>query len=164
MNYKNPFICVVEDDPSLNKLLSSYLKSKGYKRVTSFHSGEDFIESLNDPKNHPEIVMEDHDLTGMNGLEVMKKTKEINKDIKFIFLSGQDSIKVAVEALKLGAFDYIVKDAGSKENAVNKIKNLQRIEKLITDKKAFKILTYVFIILFLSSWTIIGILIHWGIL
>jgi DNA-binding NtrC family response regulator len=156
-NIKNPCIYVVEDDNALNKMLVSYLKSRNLKEVHGFISGEDAVKSLSE--NQPDIVIQDYDLPGMNGIDTMKKVKEQYPDAIFIFLSGQSSVKVAIDALNDGAYDYIIKDNFAKENAVKKIKQLLYIKKLEHDKKMFKISFIAFLILFMSSWTIITTLI-----
>ncbi len=122
---KNPHIVIVEDDMIFNKLISAYLASKGYNSISTFYSGEECIEKLD---RKPDIVLQDFDLPGMNGVETMKKIKEKYPQSTFIFLSGQTNISIAVDAMKQGAYDYIIKNAFAKEDALNKIKNVTYIE------------------------------------
>jgi DNA-binding NtrC family response regulator len=133
---KKKVIFIVEDDPGFNKIMTSYLSAKHKWDVHSFQSGEEAIEQLN---LNPEIFLQDFDLPKMNGIEVMKQAKRRLPNTEFIFLSGQTNIKVAVEALQLGAFDYIVKDSNAKENALNKIDQIVKLKKLMEDKHSNKI-------------------------
>ena len=132
MGKKKPTLFIVEDDPAFNKLLTVYFSTKGKWEVHSFLSGEEAISSLH---LQPIIVLEDFDLPGINGMEVMKQTKKKLPETEFIFLSGQGDLKTAVDIFKQGAFDYIVKDYGAKENALNKVDQIMKIKKLEADKK-----------------------------
>jgi DNA-binding NtrC family response regulator len=132
-------IFIVEDDPGFNKILTSYLTAKHKWDVHSFQSGEEAIEQLN---LNPEIFLQDFDLPKMNGIEVMKQTKRRLPNTEFIFLSGQTNIKVAVEALQLGAYDYIVKDGNAKENALNKIDQIIKFKNLMHEKQSNKMVLW----------------------
>lgn len=149
MNLKEPLIFVVEDDPALNKLISSFVKSKIHCKVESFLAGEECLENLD---KKPDIILQDYDLPGINGGQVLEKTKAVNPEIEFIFLSGQESIQVAVDILKKGAFDYILKDSYAKENAVHRIKKLLYVKKLEFNNKSYKMAVYIFGASLLVTW------------
>ena len=121
-------IFVVEDDPPLNSLICKFMKVHEFSDVTGFHSVEEMLPNL--PKKKEVIIIQDYELPGLNGLDCIKMVKSKQKNVEFIFLSGQNSIQVALEAIKQGAFDYIQKDSFAKENVAIKIKNLLRIKKL----------------------------------
>jgi DNA-binding NtrC family response regulator len=84
-------------------------------------------------------------------VDILKKIKHENTGAEFIFLSGQSSIDVAVESIKYGAFDYIIKDNFAKENVSTKIRNLLKIKKLARERHLFKIGLLIFIVLFSIS-------------
>jgi DNA-binding NtrC family response regulator len=132
---KKKVIFVVEDDPGFNMMLTSYLTNKNKWDVHSFESGENCMKEL-DLK--PDIFLQDIDLPGMNGIEVMKRVKKMLPEAQFIFLSAQTDIKVVVDALSFGAFDYIVKDGYAKENALNKIDQVTKIAFLENKRKSDK--------------------------
>ena len=150
-------VCIVEDDQPLNQMIASHMEISGFENVRSFVSGEDFMGFVK--SNNVSVVIQDFDLPGMNGLEVIKQTKALNPDIEFIFLSGQHKIEVAIEAIKEGAFDYVVKDTFAKENVLNKIQQLLRIRKLekqggflsrgIIWAAAFLLASWAFVVLYL---------------
>jgi two-component system NtrC family response regulator len=146
---RNKLIFVVDDDKAFNALISQYLLTIGFKKVKSFFSGEDAVKAI-DLK--PDIVMQDYDLPGINGVNVLEEFKKKNPQSEFIFLSGQSSIDVAVDAIQKGAFDYIVKDNFARENAKNKITKVLTINSLQKNRSAFKIASFTFIGLFILSW------------
>jgi DNA-binding NtrC family response regulator len=152
---KKSVMFIVEDDPSFNKLLTAYFNSKNKWEVHSFLTGE---ESLNKLHLMPVVWLQDYDLPGMNGIHVMKKAKKELPGTGFIFLSGQGTIQVAVDSLKEGAFDYIVKDANSKENALNKVDQIMYIKKLENNRKISKVSIIIVSIILLISWVIFLIL------
>jgi DNA-binding NtrC family response regulator len=149
---KLPKIFVVEDDAPMNELICQFLSMQGYIDVKGFYSGEDMLNELNNKEEI--IIIQDFDLPGMNGLDILNKVLPSFPKVEFIFLSGQNNIETAVEAIKGGAFDYIVKDKFAKENVQTKISNLLKIKLLYKQKsrmkKAFVYLAFVTFI----SWII----------
>ncbi len=148
---KKPVLFIVEDDETFNKMLSSYFTSKHKWEVHSFLTGE---ESLKDLYLKPVVWLQDFELPGMNGIQVMKKVKKELPQTEFIFLSGQGSIQVAVETLKEGAFDYVIKDSSSKENALNKVDQVMYIKRLETNRKSIKLSFIVVSVCYILSWLI----------
>lgn len=128
-------IFVVEDNRVYNKLIVSYLKTNNFTNVMPFYSGEDTINNL---YRNPDIIIQDFLLDGMNGIDVLKKAKEQNTNIEFIFLSGQDNIDVAINTMKYGAYDYIVKDQMALKKLVNKINKIQSVNKLVKSNKRYR--------------------------
>jgi FixJ family two-component response regulator len=111
-------IFVVEDDPGFNKLITQFLLSKNIGIVKSFLSGEDCLEKLCE---QPDMILIDYELPAKNGIEMMREVKKRFPKTGCIFLSGQSDVKVGIEAMKEGAFDYIVKDQNARQNTWNKI-------------------------------------------
>lgn len=99
-------IAVVEDDRFYIQLVHSTLEKEGYKEVHLFTSA---AELFNHKGGIPDIVILDYKLGEIDGLEVLKQIKAHNEITQVIFLSGQEDMKVVIESLKLGAFDYIDK-------------------------------------------------------
>jgi DNA-binding NtrC family response regulator len=146
-----PIIFVIEDDPAFNKLLVSYLSSRINCEIRSFITGEECIDVINEGIK-PDIVLQDYELPFQNGIEIMQQIKKKSPDSEFIFLSGQTNVKVAVNALQDGAFDYIVKDNHAKENALNKIDQVLRMQKLQIDNSRYKFSTKSLIIVLIITW------------
>jgi DNA-binding NtrC family response regulator len=153
----DPLIFIVEDNPVYNKLVVNYLNSKKFNRIESFLSGEECMKNIG---MQPDIIIQDYLLEGMNGIEVLKATKKIHPQIEFIFLSGQDSVDVAINTMKHGAYDYIVKDQMALKKMADKITKIIAIQKLVKSNKRYKVgialffLTLALIIVFLISLSI----------
>lgn len=135
-NTKNPLIFVVEDNQMYNKLVVSYLKTNKFTNVESYLSGE---EALNNMHKNPDIVIQDYLLDGMTGIEVLIKAKKTNPTVEFIFLSGQDSIDIAINSMKYGAYDYIVKDQMALQKMVNKINKINSVTELVKSNKRYRV-------------------------
>ena len=135
-NNKNPLIFVVEDNQMYNKLVVSYLKTNKLTNVESYLSGED---ALNNMDKNPDIIIQDYLLEGMTGIEVLIKAKKTNPNVEFIFLSGQDSIDIAINSMKYGAYDYIVKDQMALQKLVNKIHKINSVAELVKSNKRYKV-------------------------
>jgi DNA-binding NtrC family response regulator len=100
-------IFIVEDEPFFANLINYDLEANYYDGIKVFFNGEEAIENLT---LNPRVVILDHRLPGMSGLDVLKKIKAYNPDIHVIFLSGQTGADVAISAFKMGAHDFIVKN------------------------------------------------------
>jgi DNA-binding NtrC family response regulator len=146
-NLKDPLIFIVEDNQVYNKLVVSYLRSKKFNKVKTFSTGE---ECINHMTENPDIVIQDYLLDGMNGIEVLKSSKEKSPETEFIFLSGQDSIDVAINTMKYGAYDYIVKDQMALKKMVNKINKIISIQQLVKSNKRYKVGVSLFFIVLIA--------------
>lgn len=99
-------ILVVDDEVSTRRLMEQTLSKKGYEVMTA-SSGDEGLKIVMDES--PELILLDIQLPGMDGIEVLQKIRKINKDTVVIMATAMDDLKVAVSAMKLGAYDYISK-------------------------------------------------------
>ena len=99
-------ILVVDDESSMRQLLEIALSKEGY-RVTTAHSGQNAITHLK--KDSYELVISDIRMPDMTGVEVLRYVKELNAEIPVIMITAYASTETAVEALRLGAYDYVTK-------------------------------------------------------
>jgi len=99
-------ILVIEDEMIMRVTIEDSLKADGYK-VSAFERGEDGIKAYRDGTFH--LVLTDVRLPSMNGLEVLRRIREIDATAQVILMTAFGTIKDAVDAMKLGAFDYITK-------------------------------------------------------
>jgi len=106
--YPDLKIFIVDDDIFCLTLYEQFLRNLGYTNVKSFNAGDDCLAEL---KEQPELIFLDYNMEGLNGIEVLKKIKAFNPDIMVYIITGQESSMVAVEAIKAGAIDYIVKSS-----------------------------------------------------
>ena len=103
---KNYSILIIDDEKSQKDILTGYLKKKGYK-LFSASSGEEGIKIAN--QNLVDIILSDYKMPGMTGLEVLKEVKKINPQISFVIITAFGTVENAVQAIHLGADDYISK-------------------------------------------------------
>ena len=144
-NLKDPLIFIVEDNSVYNKLVVNYLRSQKFTRVESYLTGEECLKNIG---KKPDVIIQDYLLDGMNGIEVLKMAKKIYPDTEFIFLSGQDSVDVAINSMKYGAYDYIVKDQMALKKMVDKINKIISVKDLVRSNKRYKVgVTFFFIAL-----------------
>jgi two-component system, NtrC family, response regulator AtoC len=123
-------IYIVDDEPSIAKLLSYWLKDKWKYEVEIFPTGEDVIKKLT---SNPDLILLDIMLPGMDGIETLRRIKAYEPELPVIMLSAQGSIDVAVDSLRMGAFDYFSKpiDQQKLEPAVkNALKTYELIKEL----------------------------------
>jgi DNA-binding NtrC family response regulator len=99
-------ILIVDDDKNFIKLLEHNLKKEGYVVDAAF-SGEEALLKLN--LNMPDLIITDLKMPGVSGMEILRKVKEIDKGLPVIMITGQGDTETAVEAMKLGAYDFITK-------------------------------------------------------
>ena len=114
-------IFIVEDEPFFANLINYDLEANYYKGIKVFFNGEECIENLN---LKPRVVILDHSLPGMSGLEVLQQIKAFDPKIHVIFLSGQTGADVAIGAFKMGAHDFIVKNEKSFEEVRGLLKQI----------------------------------------
>ncbi len=98
-------VLIVDDEKIMRDSLKDWLKD-GYK-VTVAESGEDALDLIK--KQNFDVMVIDVKLTGKSGLQVLKEVKELKPHIKSIIITAYPSIDLAVEAMKAGATDYLVK-------------------------------------------------------
>ncbi len=98
-------ILIIDDDHLIRKTLSAHL-SKSYE-VSLAEDGEGGLQQYDE--NMPDLVVLDIRLPDMSGLEVLSKIREKNKNANVIIMTAFDDMKTTVEAIKLGAFEYLVK-------------------------------------------------------
>lgn len=150
---KNPLIFIIEDSVVYKDLIAGYLQSKKYTNLKVYQKGE---ECLKDLYLKPDLIVLDYLSAGMTGLELMVKVKKENPDIDFIFLSGQNDLEVAVQIMKIGATDYIVKNDKAPQKLVKSIEGLARTVKHEKQVKGFRIgVVGFFVLLFLFIMIII---------
>ena len=136
MSKKYPLIFIVEDNKSYSKVIDFHLKHNDYENIMLFTSGEDCLNNL---CLKPDIIIQDYKLQGISGLNVLQRVKSVLPFTEFIFLSSQDSVEIAVNSIKYGAFDYIIKDDVALQRLLQKIENIIKLQKLRNRYQLLKI-------------------------
>ena len=105
-------VALIEDDSQLQRFISRVLVSGGYEPDV-FASGTEFLAT--DGPDSFDIVVTDLQMEGASGLDVLKACRAATDPAEVILVTGFASIRTAVEAMGLGAFDYLAKPVDSKE-------------------------------------------------
>lgn len=125
----NYCIFIVEDDPWYGEILAYHLSLNPELEIERYTNGKDCMASLH---KKPNLITIDFSLPDINGMELFKKIKAVYADIPIIVISAQEDVGTAVELLRMGATDYLVKDDNTKDllwNAVNRIRENQQLKK-----------------------------------
>lgn len=125
-------VLLVDDEEEFIKTLSQRLEMRGLK-VTAATRGQEAV-ALADKKNFDAIVI-DLAMPGMDGLETLKRIKESHPDAEIIMLSGQGTVKKGIEAMKLGAEDFLEKPVDMNE-LLSKISEMKDKRILVLEKKS----------------------------
>jgi DNA-binding NtrC family response regulator len=105
-------VLIVEDEPILRALLERLLTAEGYD-VTGIESGEEALERLG--RELFDVVLLDLNLPGVDGMHVLSVAPALQTDAKFVVMTAFGSVDTAVEAMKLGALDYLNKPFRTEE-------------------------------------------------
>lgn len=134
---------IVEDGQSQREMLRDFLLSEGHT-VAEAENGEKAIAAV--LNNHFNLILLDYKMPGMDGLEVLKEIKHINPEIDVVIITAYGTIETAVEAIKVGAIDYITKPVELDEllilvNRVAERRQLIRENELLRDELGKKGIT-----------------------
>jgi DNA-binding NtrC family response regulator len=105
-------ILVVDDEKNQREILETILSGEGYD-VTTASSGEAALKFVKD--RHFDLVLTDLKMTGMSGLDLLKQLTDFDKSIIVILLTAHGSVDSAVDAMRLGAFEYLQKPYDSEK-------------------------------------------------
>ncbi|MCK4665194.1 sigma-54-dependent Fis family transcriptional regulator [Candidatus Dependentiae bacterium] len=127
-------ILIADDEIKILAMLKKYLSKLGFEILISEngkHAYEVYKES------NPDIIISDLEMPILNGLELLKKIRREDKIVQFIFITAFASTDSAIEALKLGAVDYVIKPFKLEEIKIIIERILER-EKLVKENKNLK--------------------------
>lgn len=128
-------IAIVEDDDWYAKMLEYTFRLNPDDEVVRYASGKEFLKKLDE---QPNLVTLDFRLPDTTGAELLKKIKNFNPDIEVLIISEQNSIETAVELLKEGAFDYIVKQEDIRDRLLNAVRNIRNQQNLKSEISVLK--------------------------
>jgi two-component system alkaline phosphatase synthesis response regulator PhoP len=134
MTNESAHVLVVDDEGAIRYSVSKTLQRVGYN-VTEAASGEEALDQMK--KHHYDVVLTDIRMPGLTGVELLKRIKEQAPDAIVILMTGYASLGTAVEALRLGAHDYLIKPSSSQDirqsvaRGVERARNLKRRRALL---------------------------------
>jgi len=99
-------IFIVDDELVMRKSLSGWLERDGYE-VDTAESGEEALEKLKETRF--DLLLVDIKMEGISGLDVLKHVRENDPDVAVVMITAYGSISTAIEAIKNGAYDYLLK-------------------------------------------------------
>ncbi|MDD3845739.1 MAG: response regulator [Syntrophorhabdaceae bacterium] len=120
-------ILVVDDNKELREILEEYLGGEGHYAEGAANGREALERHLKDPYD---LIVTDLNMPEISGMELIKTIRKDNQETEFIIITGYASMDSAVEAVRIGAFDYIVKPFRMEE--------LQVVVKNVRDKVMLK--------------------------
>lgn len=134
------YVFLVDDEPIQNEMLKDYLSERFEYKIKTYDTGEGAIKDM---QLNPAIVVLDYHLNAhlpnaQNGVEVLKSIREISPETKVIMLSGQDKIDVAVDSMKYGAYDYVIKGETAFSRMENIMNNIDELTNIRAANKTYK--------------------------
>jgi len=127
-------IMLVEDEKITRKTLTDILKKENYD-VNSFGDGTEAVNALK--QNNFDVVVTDLRLPGTNGLDILKAAKEINSSTIIIIITAYATVETAIESLKLGAYDYLLKPF-SPEKLLSILKHIEQLSNVLSENEKLK--------------------------
>ncbi len=145
MDSKNAKILIIDDDPGIRFFLKEYLLEIGYESEQA-KDGQEGIDKIDQQK--PDLILCDMKMPGVDGLEVIKHVNKTDKNLPIITISGTGAISDVVNAIRHGAWDFLVKPftdldmiemqvekAMEKSRLIQENKNYQKnLEKLVEER------------------------------
>ncbi len=116
---------MVDDNSFCLALYEQFLINNGFEDFLLFDNGMDCLQQFH---LLPDIVLLDHDMSGINGIELLKEIKAIHDDVYVIMISGQKNPEARINALRHGVYAFIAKDEQD-------LRALEQTLMLIVEKK-----------------------------
>ena len=129
-----PRILVIDDEAAIRDSLKMILEYEGYEVLTAA-TGEDGIAQVE--REAPDLVFLDVKMPGMDGLEVLQRLRHFVEATPIVVISGHGTVSTAVEATKLGAFDFIEKPL-ERERVLVTVRNAVDSRRLRTENRSFR--------------------------
>jgi DNA-binding NtrC family response regulator len=123
---------LVDDDPFCRQLMEHAIRGLG---IRTFDNGAACLDALIE---EPDIIFLDQMMGSVSGTDALKAIKRFNPDTYVVLVSGQQQVQVAVDSLKYGAFDYVVKDEHLTERLAKVLTKIEEVETLLASRQKAK--------------------------
>ena len=101
-------VLLVDDEVPFVETMTKRLSKRDLQVTTAF-SGAEALEKLGQKESHVEVVILDVKMPGMDGIETLREIKRRHPLVEVVMLTGHATVETAIEGMKLGAFDYLMK-------------------------------------------------------
>ncbi len=129
-------IYICDDEEEILRYLSKVMKAAGLA-VSTFTSGRALLRQMERSPGECDLLLLDIRMPDLDGLQVLKLCRELRPDLTVIFMTAYGTIDSAVEAIKLGAYDYVTKPF-PREKILGMLENVLERERLVKENRAFK--------------------------
>ena len=129
---KKPAVLLIDDEEAILAGISYVLEKNGYRVVTA-NGGEQGLEVFK--KENLQMVITDLVMDGIGGLEVLKQVKEIEPETMVVIMTGHGEMDSSIEALRLGASDYLLKPCKEEELLFRVTRCFEKLQMLNDAKK-----------------------------
>jgi two-component system nitrogen regulation response regulator NtrX len=129
-----PRILVIDDESAIRDSLKMILEYEGYE-VLGAATGQDGLSAVD--RDPPDLVLLDIKMAGMDGLEVLQRLRALHETVPVVMISGHATVSTAVEATKLGAFDFIEKPL-STERVLVTVRNALDRHRLVDENLSLR--------------------------
>ena len=130
---KSQKIFLVDDDPYCRCLIEHAVRSYGFNDVHLFDNGAACLDALIE---EPDIIFLDQMMGSVSGTDALRAIKRFNPDTYVVLVSGQRQVQVAVDSLKLGAFDYVIKNEYLAERLTAVLDKIGAVHALLAQRTA----------------------------
>ncbi len=126
-------ILVVDDEPGMCEFLEYLLEGEGYEVETTLSGAEGLLKL---EENGFALVLADIKMPGMDGIELLRRVRELDKNIVFVVMTAYASMETAIKAIKYGAYDYLGKPFDDTEKILTVIeRGLSRYRELVSEER-----------------------------
>ncbi len=127
-------IAIVDDEKDMRQSISQWLALSGFDTET-FASAEDALKGLN--PDYPGIVVSDVRMPGMDGMQLLRKLRSLDSTLPVIMITGHGDVPMAVEAMRVGAFDFLEKPFNP-DRMTDLAKKATQARRLALDSRALR--------------------------
>jgi DNA-binding response OmpR family regulator len=99
-------VLIVNDEPEFAALLHAFIVTKGHEPLVA-RTGQEALSTVKEGR--PLIVLLDIHTPGMDGIDLLRQIRDIDREVGVVMLTAADEVEIARQALRLGAFDFLVK-------------------------------------------------------
>ncbi|MBB3710884.1 DNA-binding NtrC family response regulator [Limimaricola variabilis] len=127
-------VAIVDDEKDMRQSISQWLALSGFD-TESFASAEEALKGLT--ADYPGIVVSDIRMPGMDGMQFLRKLKSVDSTLPVIMITGHGDVPMAVEAMRLGAFDFLEKPFNP-DRMTELAKRASTARRLVLDNRALR--------------------------